>query len=218
MRYAKREPATRAPASMSIMVARQLEVVAARSEANLADLAQRRVLVRGRRVRRVRKRGQRLLQVGLGAGQLLPERLHARRDLLHRGDLVRGVATGLLGLSDRLRRLVLARPQALGLRPQRAHALVELERAIEPRVGPVTPPRERLAHRGRIAADLLEIEHQRRSRLVDVLVGLGALRARRSRARRAARREPSPEYFATNSATFCASSPVTMFCGIGPEE
>ena len=92
---------------------------------------------------------ERGLQLGVGVRQLLPERLHALGDLLHRGDLLGRVAARLLGGADRLRRLVLARAQVLHLGPQRARALVELEHAVQPLVGPVAAARQRRPHRVR---------------------------------------------------------------------
>jgi hypothetical protein len=110
-----------------------LEVIRA-GPAVCADLADHGVLVGRRRVGRVGQRRERGLQLGVGVGELLPELLHAPGDVLHRGDLLGRVAARLPGGPDRLRRLVLLRPQALGLRSQRARARVELEHAVEPLV------------------------------------------------------------------------------------
>ena len=176
---------------MSISAPRHLEVVAA-GGAGRPLLAQRGVLVGGRRIGRVRQRRQRGLQLGVGVRQLLRERLHPLGDLLHGRDLGRRVAALALGRADRLRGRVLLGLQRLDLGPQRAGALVELEHAVEPDLGPVTPPGQRRTHGLGVAPDLLEVEHRGYSE------------------------PPPPEYSATNSATFWASSPVTMFCGIGP--
>ena len=89
---------------------------------------------------------------------------------------------------------VLLRLEPFDLGQQLAPARVELEHPVEPRVGPVAPPGERRAHRGRVVPDRLQVEHP------------------------AAGYCAAPEYFATKSATFWASSPTTMSCGIGPDE
>jgi hypothetical protein len=96
--------------------------VVAAGAPGLAFLAQGRVLVGGGRVRGVRKRGERCLQLGVGVGELVPERFDPARDVLHRGDLRGGVAARLLGRPDRLRGDVLLGLQRLHLRPQLARA------------------------------------------------------------------------------------------------
>ena len=130
---------------MSIQRAGELEVVLALA-AGLAALVEHRVLVGGGRVGRVRQRGERLVELGLHAVELLAQRLAAARDLLHLGDRPRGVLAGLLRGRDRLRGGVLLRLEPLDLGQQLAPPHVELEHAVEPRVGPVAPPRERRAH------------------------------------------------------------------------
>jgi hypothetical protein len=115
-------------------------VVLARAAA-LAALVQDGVLVGGRRVRRVRKRREGLVELGLHAVELVAQRLGAARNLLHVCDRRGGVAARLLGGRDRLRRGVLLRLEPLYLGQQLAPPPVELERAVETRVGSVAPAR-----------------------------------------------------------------------------
>ena len=69
----------------------------------------------------------------------------------------------------------------------------------------VIAARKRSQHRLRIAADRAQVEHR------DGLLGGRAVG-------RIAAAASGLEYFARNSATCLASSPVMMFCGIGPDE
>ena len=110
----------------------ELEVVARLVRPpRLADLAHRGVLVGRARVGRVRDQREHALQLLLDRRQLLRQRLHAPRDLLHLGDRVGRVAALLLRARDRLRGLVLARPQPLDLGQQLAPPRVERQRLVQ---------------------------------------------------------------------------------------
>ena len=130
--------------------------------------------------------------------ELLRQRLRAARDLLHLGDRVGRVAALLLRARDRLRGLVLARPQPLDLGQQLAPPRVERQRLVRA----ARPTRRSAAP-------------ARRARRPGPA---GSPSGRASRYGESAVSRSVPEYFAMKSATVSASSPTTMFCGIGPEE
>ena len=73
------------------------------------------------------------------------------RELGRRCHLGGGVASGALGLADRLRRRVALGAQLVDLRLQRAPALVQREHLVEQAVG--LAPRERRAHALGVGAD-----------------------------------------------------------------
>ena len=118
-------------------------------------LAQHGVLGRGVLGGQVRQRGEQRRRApratrGLRVGQraaALGERAQLRALLLGRG------------AAQRARRLVLLRLQRLQLRRQLAPALVGREQRVDRRGVDVTAPRERGAHRVRVAADQPEVEH-----------------------------------------------------------
>ena len=206
--------------------AAQLEVVLRRSRPRLAALVEDLVLVGRGRVGRVGQRGELGVELGLHAVELLAQRLAARGDRLHRGDRLRGVLARLLGRGDRLRRLVLLRLDPLGLGQQLAPPHVERQHPVQPLGRAVAPPRERLAHGRGILPDRLQVEHgrgrldhARRRAVGSAALSLG-VRARRRRGRRLGRvrRPRCPSTSARKSATFSASSPTRMSCGIGPDE
>ena len=160
LRYAKREPATRAPASMSI-IAPASSRWSRPAPSGLADLAQRRVVVGGGRVGRVRER-RRARPAARRRRPPAPAPSAFTRAATSCIAAISSAASppACLARADRLRRLVLARAQRLDLGPQRARARVELEHAVEPRVGAVAPARQRRPHGLGVAADLLEVEHR----------------------------------------------------------
>ena len=98
----------------------------------------------------------------------------------------------------------------LELRAQRVAPRVERERPVEHLLGAVAAAGQRGPHRRGVAADRPEIEHSDYplggGQFGSVLFGdLGTLRL-------------EPAYLATKFASALADGPVTMFCGIGPEE
>ena len=165
-------------------LARQLEVVArlvdargrrrpraASSSSSAAD-----------RIGRVRERARSTPSSAASTdGELLRQRLRpaARPPASRRSRRPRPAR--LLGARDRLRGLVLARPQPLDLGQQLAPPRVERQRLVQPRVRAVAAPRQRRAHGVRVPPDRLQVEH-------------GAATAKRSSGRL-----PVPEYFAMKS-------------------
>src|SRR5205085_7605471 len=96
------------------------------------------------------------LQLGLDPVALVVQLAPARRDLLHRRDLRRGVLAPPLGLADRLGGGVLALAQRLELRQDGPPALVELEHPVQRSVGPAA--RQRGPHRLGFAAEGPRVE------------------------------------------------------------
>ena len=141
--------------------ARELQVIARGGDGpRLAALVEDGVL-RGRgRVGQVREPRERILQLGLDAGQLLREALRAARDLAHLRDRLVGRPALALRGGDRVVRGVLLAAQRLELRQDRAPALVQLEHAVQAAVVPAA--RERGADHRRVTAQQLQIEHERR--------------------------------------------------------
>ena len=141
-------------------VAEQLEVVAAR-RARLADLAQHRVLVGGRRVGEVRQRRRAASSSSSSTAlQLGVELLLAVADRPATSAIAsRRVLALALQLADLLAGRVLLGPQRLELGQQLAPARVELEHPVERAVGAVAAARERRPRRVGLGADRLEVEH-----------------------------------------------------------
>ena len=92
--------------------------------------------------------------------ELLAERLHATRDLLHLGDRGARVLAGLLGARDRPARPRSGARAAPSTSGRSSSWRASSARASSSRcVGPVAAARERGAHRVRVAADRLQVEH-----------------------------------------------------------
>ncbi len=178
-----------------------------------ADLAHE-LVVRSRRgagVRQVRQGRQRAAQLLFDAGQLPLELLHARGDGPHRRDLA--LALGRVGgRADARVGLVLLRAQALELRQQGTSGRVESDHLLEPGNGVFAAAGQGGTHAVGVLADALEVEHAASDASAAYLSAWVISVAGTCWASR-------PEYFARNSATACACSPTTMFCGmIAPEK
>ena len=140
--------------------------------------------------------------------ELLGELARARRDRLHRGDLLARVPARGLGRADRLRRRGSARARrASSLGQQRAPALVERQQLVHglggrpAAPGRPAPPPGRGGSAGRQGLLLPPVPVAARRRAT------------------AAAWPCSPAYLATNSATAAAWAPTTMFWGmIAPEK
>ncbi len=186
----------------------ELEVVLAGLGA-LAPLAERRVLVGGGRIGEVRQRHRELVELLLEPRDLGLELLDPGADGLHLRDRLARVLAGALGLRDRLGAGVARRARLVALGDERVQA------------APASPRRRASVRRsrpcGRASAATAGSGSRliaRRSSIVERLYSVAGQSC-------AAFEPPTTsflEYFARNSATFSASSPVMMFCGIGPEE
>ena len=158
---------------------------------------------------RVRQRRLERGQLGLEPRDLGLELLDARADRLHLGDRRRGVRAGALGLADRLRPGVALAPAPLRApAAARSGASRSSKRGVEPLVGAVAAARQRGPRRLRVAGDRPQVEHPTSPAgqsgrpspcpgLLDVRAGVLARRT---------------------SPSASASAPMTMFCGIGPDE
>ena len=160
-RYAKREPETRAAASMSIhSPARSRWSRGASRPPRLAHLAQRRVRVRRGRVGRVRQRAR--------APPRAPPRPPAsssvsaltRRETSCISAIAPAASSpAFLACAIALRGLVLARPQPLDLGQQLAPPLVERQRLASRASEPSPRRASARAHRVGVPPDRLQVEH-----------------------------------------------------------
>ena len=113
--------------------------------------------VGGGGVRQVRQREHGRLEGRVDVAQLLLEHCQPVAQLGRCRHLGGGVASGALGLADRLRRRVALGAQLVDLRLQRAPALVQREHLVEQAVG--LAARERRAHALGLGADQADVEH-----------------------------------------------------------
>ena len=207
-RYAKREPATRAPASMSIRPPAssrwsRAESITRGSPTSRSD----RVAVGRGRVGRVGQRGERLDAARTRARRARSRAPSAsvRAAASRRSPPRRPRRTSSPRRSPPRPRCGARAGAHLGL--ELAPALVERERAVEALLGPVAPPRERRPDRRGVAADRLEVEHGEARATARVAL----TRGRRSRCGLR-----SPEYLATKSATAARSTRSRCPAASGP--
>jgi hypothetical protein len=185
----------------------------------IADLAEGDVVLLGLPVRRVRLRDVRerreeliapLIELAELRLELLEFGLEPTRLLTGLRELGLVDLPGLCRLLDLTRELVLLGADLIDPGVELAAPPVDLDQLVQ--LLRRTPSAQRRADGVRIAADLLEVERGPGSPSygvveVDVVAGAGCWTT------------SWPAYLATKAATFCASAPTTMFCGmIAPEK